>query len=158
MSAATTLKLPESPYASVFRAIEKTLRNDPTLKTAVQPTSWRTWEGKPADKQAVPLTGAPGIRLTPDPGADQWWSPDAAVGTLTIHCELFVRGLCIDDVLNLWWAVVRALYPVDQTTKLAIQAALVAAGAETGLVTFVKPAADVSAEAGHSTASKPWPH
>ena len=148
MSANPLLRLPTSPYASVFRAIVQTLQADATLRGAVQPTSWRVWEGTHADKQPVAITAAPGVRLTPDPGGEQWWSPDSAVGVLTVHVELYVRGTCVDDVSNLWWAIVRALYPMSQPAKLAIQAKLVAAGAETGLITFSKGAADLAADAG----------
>lgn len=142
-----SLDLDDGPRVRVFRALEQVLRNDPTLRRVIGPKSWRTYNGTPADKQPFGATSAPAIVLYPVPGPEGFWSPDAMVGDLHVRVELTVRGTCVDDADNLYWAIERAIYPQDQASKLAVNAALKAAGAHTGIVLFTMPAFDPRADA-----------
>jgi hypothetical protein len=75
------------------------------------------------------------------PQANAWFSPDAMLGPLLILCETMTRGICIDDPLNLWTVIERALYPTgDFDRRNVLQQRLRDAGAETGLCEFTQPA------------------
>lgn len=140
------LALPDSPRTAVFRLIEKTLRKDPTLHRVLSKDSqWKTWDGSPANKLPFGKTPSPTIRLTPAAGADEWYSPSAIFEPLIVHVELEVEGLNVDDMANLWWAIVRALYPpnplaLSPSPAQAFMNALQGAGASTGMIDFTQPA------------------
>lgn len=138
------LDLNDSPRTAVFREVETILRADPTLRRVVK--CWRSWQGVPGDAQELsPAAGGPAVRLTPVGSEEQFQFPDAQTGTLTIGVEAAVAGTCVDDVLNLWWAIERAIYPADQAAKFAIQQAIQQAGSKTGLCTFSSPSLDMDA-------------
>jgi hypothetical protein len=131
-------QLPTDATTTLFRALERVLRSDPVLKATVK--TWRTYEGRPEDVQPPASTGLPWVRLTPRLGADDWWASSTMVGRLYLDAEIVIEGTCADDLLNLWGAVERAVYPNDAAARLAIQARLRAEGkAHTGLVGFSRP-------------------
>jgi hypothetical protein len=155
MAATPKLSLPVSPRTSVFRALVRVLRSDEILRRTIRPEHLLTWEGQSRDKEPLARGNSPALRLTPMPGAATWWSPDAMIGPLTVAVEAVTPGLCVDDVLNLWTVIERAIYPTDLAARNTIQGALRAAGAETGLVEFTQPAmvADADSEEGCFTAA-----
>ena len=142
--ATLALNLPQSPRTAVFRAIDSILRHDPVLQRSIRPQSFRSWSGSTYDSVDFTLAMAPCIRLTPTHGAEVWKFPDAFVGPLFVKVEMLVAGYDVDDVMNLWWAIEKALYPSDFTAKSANISALQAAGAYTGLAEFTQPAFDDS--------------
>ena len=144
--ATLALNLPTSPRTSVFRALDKILRNDPVLQRTVRPQAFRSWSGNSYDSVDFTLAMAPCLRLTPSNGPEVWKFPDAFVGPLFIKVEMLVAGYDVDDVLNLWWAIEKALYPSDNVAKSANISTLQAAGAYTGLAEFTQPAFDDSPE------------
>jgi hypothetical protein len=52
-------------------------------------------------------------------------------------------------VLNLWWAVEKALYPQDPVVKLALNRELQLVGASSGLSEFSQPAFDPKPESNY---------
>jgi hypothetical protein len=142
----TRLKLPTWPPTAVFRAIVHRLKADPVLQRVIPPGSWLTWDGDPRANHPLPKT-SPAIRLTPTTGANAWWSPQAQVGPLLIAVELSVSTSCVDDVMNLWGAIVRAIYTGDVPGEAAFSVVLQGLGAHTGMITFSLPAFDHSPEA-----------
>jgi hypothetical protein len=86
---------------------------------------------------------APAIRLTPFGGGDEWQSPQAIVGSLFIQVEMITPSYNVDNLSNLWRAVIAALYdPQGAMTFPEIQAALRAAGAYPPSPMFTQPAFD----------------
>lgn len=146
MPSGPMLNLNQAPRTAVFRQLVSFVRNDPTIKRIVRPTSIRAWDGLPQDAEPFSPAIAPCIRMTPTNGPDKFWSPGATVGTLFVQVEMLVQGLCSDDLLNLWWAVVRAIYPAAQSDTNASIRALVAAGAYCGLAEFTLPVFDADPE------------
>jgi hypothetical protein len=139
------LKLPAWPPTSVFRAIVGKLKRDPTLQRLIPASSWLTWDGDPQAARPIPKT-SPAIRLTPTCGPNVWWSPETQRGPLLIAVELSVSTTCVDDIMNLWGAIVRAIYTGDVPTDAAFSVALQQAGAHTGMISFSLPAFDPSPE------------
>jgi len=136
------LNLPDSPRTAVFILLAEVIRNDPLIRSVCKETSLRFLDGDPREKNELGLDQAPAMRFTVSTGPDEWWQPESFKGPLVINVEMLVKGFNQLDVQNLWWALVRAIYPKDQATKLAIQKRLVSAGAETGQCRFTQPAYD----------------
>lgn len=135
-----SLALPDVPPVTLFRAIDDILRADPTIKAVIKgPESFRSWQGKPSDKNELAVTQAPAIRLSIASGREDYWYPGSSKANLRIQVEALVTGTCSDDVHNLFGAIRRALTPQPQTALLALHQKLKAAGAATGLVFFVWP-------------------
>jgi hypothetical protein len=135
----TKLKLPPANTTLIFRAVDNALRADPVLRSAG--VTFRSWQGAAADKQQPSKAQCPWVRLTPGGGPLEWFAASTMEGWLYVDVELWVDGDCTDDLLNLWWAVQRALYPADTAARLAFQRKLTSAcGAHTGEVKFTQPA------------------
>lgn len=140
------LHLPDSPRKLVFRRIVKQLRNDPTLSRTARVLV--AWEGTPTDGQELTIGKAPGLRLTPTCGPETWASNDSTRSWLFIDVDILIPGTDVGDMLDLWWAVERAIYPCDRAAQLAFQRELrepggpEGSGALTGLIEFSQPAAD----------------
>lgn len=134
-----TLKTNDCVWTQVFRRIVRQVELDAEIRRVVGGDRIRSWKGVPADKSPlVPATGAPLMRLTPNPSGVDWYSPDSQAGTLSVQVEIYVASLCIDDVANLWDLVVVACSPCQP----GFAQALIAAGAETGEIVFGDPAFD----------------
>jgi hypothetical protein len=136
--------LPQKTRATVFRLIVQRLQTDPVLSGVVK--SWLVWKASPIDRSGITLGLTPAIRLTPQIGATDWYTPDSMLGPLQIKVELQVEGIDADDCLNLWEAIEEALYPASRTDELDWEASLRTAGAETGQVKFSQPASIQSAD------------
>jgi hypothetical protein len=149
------LPLDDAPRTLVFRAIDDLIRADGTMQRIFR-GNIRSWRGDPNDKAELAIGMAPAIRLTPAPGPVSYWYPGATKGNLFIDIELIVKGLRIDDVENLWFAIERVVMPRETVPLMAVHAALTAAGAMTGLIYFTSPAHDPNPTAGDGGAFRPY--
>lgn len=138
------LGLPQAERTAVFRAVVGILKADPVLKGQVK--TLLSWEGKPTDAADLVLGMAPAIRLTPTGGPDGWMSPNTVVGDLYINFEMLTASYLVDDLMNLWRAVVAAIYDPSSTSFTAIQATLRNAGAYPPSPQFTMPAFDAKPE------------
>jgi hypothetical protein len=139
-------QLPQSPRTGVFRAIEKILRTDPLLRNTIEPSSLRAWNGNDDDGIVPTQDMAPFLRMTPINQAETWWTPSSQTGSLLINMEILINGFLVDDLLNFWWAIERAIYPMDYAARMKNIEAIRQAGAMTGLVSFTQPVFDPSPE------------
>jgi hypothetical protein len=126
------LDLQPSPHSAVYDLLKTTLRADPTLAAVCR--TFLAWDGKPTD--ATPLTTgmAPAVRIYPRAGPDSWEFPAALKNDLFVDVELLVQGYDVRDLLNLWWAFKRAIYPAGQGQQNVV--AFQQAGALSGLWDF----------------------
>ncbi len=150
MATNKSLDLEDGPRTRVFRQLEAILRNDPTLKRVLG-KSWKTYSGDPSDAQPFGVTACPWLVMSRVPGSEEYWSPDAMTGDMSVLLMLGTRGLCEDDADNLYAAIQRAIYPGTQAAKLVNVQLLQAAGAHTGIVTFTQPAFDPRSIEGQAT-------
>jgi hypothetical protein len=141
-----TLDLDDSPRTLVYRQLITFIRTDPTIRRVFRPAAVRAWDGSPADAAEFSVAMAPCVRFTPICGADLIEFPGAFAGDLLLNIELIVKGTCVDDLFNAWFALARAIYPRDPAARAANVQALVAAGAKTGIVEFSQPAFDAKPE------------
>jgi hypothetical protein len=139
-----SLKTNASVWTKVFRRIVQQLENDANVKRFVgRAGNLRSWKGEPGDKAPfAPSQNAPVVRLTPNPAAVDWYSPDMQAGTLWVLVEMAVPSLCVDDVSDLWDTIVNALVPGGPSVGGGASFALDLAGlgAETGEIVFSDPA------------------
>lgn len=126
--------LPPATPAVLFRIVERALKTDPILSNVVR--TWRSWEGDPKDVEPPAKGNAPWVRMTPRISAENWWAQSTQKGTLFIDFDLWLDGTCIDDLLNLWWAMQRAIYSPDAATRNALQTRLNSKGAWPGTIAF----------------------
>jgi hypothetical protein len=133
------LALEPSPHSLAFRGLVRILRADPTLRKVVR--TWFVWDGSPDDAMEPCEATCPSLALAPAASADRWLGPSGFTGDLVVNLELLVAGSRVDDALDLYHAVKRAVYPEDDAKRTAVRAALVAAGVVTGEPEFAGDAA-----------------
>jgi hypothetical protein len=132
------LPLKTSPRVKVFRLIDQTLRNDPTLRNVVG--FWQSWEGDPTrDGTPLPLNRGVAIQLRPLPGREGFWAVNSMSCDLVIGVEMVVPGTCYDDIDNLWHAVELVLFPPPKPDHNALIAKLQQAGARKGVAIGFQP-------------------
>lgn len=133
----TVLPLDPCTRTIIYRAIETILRSDDTLGNLVD--VWSTWEGNPDDKEQVASANVVVLSLWPSDGGTEWYSPDAMTEHFTLNIAVDVATLCIDDALNAWTAIERAIMPADLAAREVIRLGLVNVGARSGMASFMPP-------------------
>lgn len=121
--------LPPGQRSKVYRAVVATLQADPTLRRVVR--TWSTWEGSPADAGPVADGGLPWVRITPAPAPARWATVATTESPIALLVEVTVPGTSAADLMDLWEAFERALYPGDQSVVRRLRAA--SPGAHCGL-------------------------
>src|SRR6516165_8673160 len=95
---ALALDLTQAPRDSVFRAMEKIVRQNAAFQRIVKPTSFRTWSGDPQDAREFTFEIAPAMRWTPKQSGDDFKTPDTMAGDLLINCEILIKGTNCSDM------------------------------------------------------------
>ncbi len=131
------LDLPDCPHSRVFLRTCEILVEDDTLARTVQ-----TWILPDGRKDPNELSGCfPLVRLEPNMSPMQWFDPSSQSSWLVINIRTCIQSRDATDRLNLWAALVNALYPFGQYERqLQIQQSLRDAGAEIGQYEFNLPA------------------
>jgi hypothetical protein len=124
------LKLPTTAETALFRMLERTLVSDATLDRVVK--TWRAFHGRPDDKADMTEAQCPWVRLSLQPTGLSFYTPSSMEGQLDVIVELAVSGTCLDDLHNLYGAILRAVYPTDAAARLTMQNRFRSAGARTG--------------------------
>lgn len=141
------LALDDGNRVKVFRAIDDRIRSDKTIQRIfMRPHAIVSWRGKPDDKRQFAIDEMPALVLTPRGSRENYWYPGATKGDLTVQYDLYVPGLCADDVENLNALLTDILIPHCAAEGVfAWHKTLKDAGAETGLITMSQPAYDPKA-------------
>ena len=113
--------IPPSKHRKVFRVIDDALRAASGLRLAK--VTIQSWTGERDDSAPPTDSKGPWIRLTPvaEPSAVE--TENLTDSPLGILLEVFVAGTNADDAMDLWGAVVAALFPNDRSVQNAIEAA-----------------------------------
>jgi hypothetical protein len=106
-----TLDLPDYAPTKLFRAVVAKLRAHDDLARVVR--TWHAMEGLPADAQPATLSQLPWIKLYYGAQPAVPVTISSTQSPMTIVMELIVAGTDQDDLVNLWGAVMRALFPGD---------------------------------------------
>lgn len=113
------LNLPVSAYTKLYRAIERQLKDDPVLQGVVR--CWNVFKGKTEDFQKPSINQYPAVALLVSSSGMSAWSQAANEETMVIDIEMAVAGTDQDDLLNLWWAIQKALKPSTKGRKILIE-------------------------------------
>jgi hypothetical protein len=105
------LDLPDYEPTRLFRAVVAKLRAYPDLARVVR--TWHAMDGQPADAQPETLAQLPWIKLYYGAQAATQVTIGRTQAPMTLVVELVVAGTLQDDLVNLWGAVMRALFPGD---------------------------------------------
>lgn len=109
------LPLDDAPETVAFSAIVKVLQMDKTLKRIN--TKWGVWDGSSDDLREISASMCPYIELSPSPSETRWSEADQHRSTFDVDILLTVEGTCAADLLNLWGAVRRALFPLPGSAE-----------------------------------------
>jgi hypothetical protein len=141
------LKIPQSRHTTAFREIEQVLRSNPTLSKVVK--TWKTWRGtaNSNDRAGISVGLLPWVKLTPNVGPQSWATNRQQESQLNVQVEIATDGTCVDDPLDLWDAMRRALFPVDNDEGATMRQRLKDAGAHSGVVTLSQVPYDPTPEA-----------
>lgn len=134
------LNLPESNWSKVWDLVRDRLLADATLRAAKFTIEFA--EDVDSLRGPETLGQVPVLQVFGTIARWQWHSEQKMTGPLQLTFRAFLPSLDPRDVFNLQMALAKALNSVDAT--LAHQQALVAAGAETGLVAWPQPLAPVA--------------
>lgn len=120
------LLLPDAEETIAFRAVDSILRTDPTLKRILR--DYNAWTGDPSDIAAPVPSTCPNLQIAPKPSSSKWETEGMHAMPFTVAITAAVNGSNCDQLMNLWGAVRRALWPSDAVRALAVRTIVVNAG------------------------------
>ena len=132
------------PRSLVYKRVVAQYKTDPSIGRRVD---WRCWDG--ADKDNAPVANdRPLVVLIPQFDSNERFAVDAWRTTLGIEVRIYLpNDSDATNYFDLWGAIERAIYPKGARDKqLAFEQQLRDAGAETGEITFPRPAQVVAAD------------
>lgn len=103
----TRLPLPDYPWTSVFRALVDVIEQDPDLRRVVKVV--RSWKGGPEDLEPLGDAQLPWIEMTPAPSGNKMATESDYQADFRVNVKLAVPGTRVDDLMNLWGAVMQAV-------------------------------------------------
>ena len=136
------MALPDSVQSTAYTAIVNILQADPVLSANLK--TLMTWTGE--EPISASSDNTPYVRLTPAPAPGQRWNSTTFVPEpLLIEVETAVEGQDVRAAMDLWEAIMRALFPTDQADFVVVWGQLAAAGVK--LITPVQGSATVKKDA-----------
>lgn len=136
------LSLPTAEEAGAFRALERVFRDDETLAATIR--QWVTWDGDVSDLTEPTFSTCPFLRLSPHGDASEWATEQQHGGAVVIRVTLCAAGTDANQIMNLWAAVRRALFPSDLTQRALVLSPLQLAGVNRPILS--QPAYGVTAD------------
>jgi hypothetical protein len=95
------------------------LRGDPTLQRVVR--TYNSFTGESGDSLGPSPATCPYLQIAPKPTASKWEAEGMHNMPFTVVIAAAVNGTDVDQLMNFWGHVRRALWPADPTRNLAIQ-------------------------------------
>jgi hypothetical protein len=102
------LPIREGLYHRIWTTVVAILRDSDALSHV---KTWKAWEGLPGDDDPPAVSQSPWIRLTPvaDPGG--WRATGLHQLNIVVQIEAFTAGTRATDLMDLWDAIVTAMFP-----------------------------------------------
>jgi hypothetical protein len=114
------LAIPDVEETIAFRCIDSILRTDPTIKRIVK--DFGSWTGEASDIFGPTPATCPNLMLTPRANGSKWETEGQHAMPFSIIVMVAVNGTNIDQLLNFWGCIRRALWPSDMERMEAIHA------------------------------------
>lgn len=131
--------LPDHPHSLAFRAVESILKGDARLSNFIR--TWKTWQGRPDDRQEPAINNLPWLRMTPFPTGSGLIDELRHREPLVILLELATPGTMFEWSANSWRAVELALFQTENPEQAQVNMQkLLACGCTTGRPTITQPA------------------
>jgi hypothetical protein len=103
-----------------FRAIDGILKHDSTLKRVVK--QYNSWTGEAQDVFGPTAATCPYLQIAPKPMPGTWESEGQQRLPFSITITCAVNGTNVDQLMNFWGHVRRALWPRDPTHMASVAA------------------------------------
>lgn len=128
------LPLPDSEETIAFRAIDKVLKHDIVLKSIVK--TYNSYTGDPLDIITPTAAMTPYVQIAPKPMSGRWESEGQHRLPFAVLITCAVDGTNVDQLMNLFGCVRRALWPKDPAKMASVRAILAHAGITKGTLTM----------------------
>jgi hypothetical protein len=126
------LDLPDVPWTQAYGRVVRALKEDATLRAVVHPAGWRTYTDEDTGDAPPGSDTLPSLELLPHGMKGTAESPIAQYSPLGIAITIATAGSDMRDLLNLWWAVHRAIFPGDGARALVTSIRADFAGSASG--------------------------
>jgi hypothetical protein len=140
-----------SPWAIAYYRVVLALKADPTLSRTIAGDGWRTYTDEDSDDVGPGEDALPALETLPFAAGASPLTITSQNAPLGIAISIATEGTDVRDLLNLWGAVHKAIFPGDasSTLKAAIvadfQAAVPPLGAQLASIQLSAPAITPSA-------------
>lgn len=105
------LPLPDVEETIAFRAVDSLLRGDPMLQRVTK--SYNSFTGASDDVFGPSPSSCPYLQLAPKPMASRWETEGMHGMPFAIVISAAVNGSNVDQLMNYWGWIRRALWPAD---------------------------------------------
>lgn len=119
------LTIPDSEETIAFRAIDKILKHDTVLKHVVK--TYNSYTGDPTDILTPTAAMTPYLQIAPKPMTGRWESEGQHRMPFAVLITCAVQGTNVDQLMNLFGAVRRALWPHDAAKMAAVRSLVASA-------------------------------
>jgi len=113
-----------SPWALAYYRVVLALKADPTLSKTIAPGGWRTYTDEDSNDVGPGVDSLPALETLPFAAGASPLTIISQNAPLGIAISIATEGSDVRDLLNLWGAVHKALFPGDAST--ALRSAIVA--------------------------------
>ena len=113
------IALPDVEETIAFRTVDTILRGDPTLQRVVK--CWNSFRGDSTDTMGPTPATCPYLQLAPVAMASKWEAESQHNMPMGVRIAVAVNGSNVDQIMNFWGFIRRALWPGDPERELAIQ-------------------------------------
>jgi hypothetical protein len=111
--------LPDVEETIAFRTVDRILRQDPTLQRVTR--AYCSFRGDATDTTSPTPASCPYLQIAPRPTASRWEAESMHNMPFNIAIAAAVNGSDVDQLMNYWGFIRRALWPKDPARLLAIQ-------------------------------------
>ncbi len=112
-----SLPLKDCEETIAFKAIDLILKSDPTIRRVVG-INYNSWTGDARDIMPPAPSLCPFLQIAPTPAKSSRWETEGQQRMpITIGITVAVIGTDVRQLMNLWGAVRRALFPIDPTAR-----------------------------------------
>jgi hypothetical protein len=140
-----------SAWTLAYYRVVQALKLDPTLSKTIAPGGWRTYTDEDSNDVGPGADALPALETLPFAAGASPLTITSQVAPLGIAISIATEGNDVRDLLNLWGAVHKALFPGDgsdplrTTIRADFQAAVPPIGAQIASVFLSSPAITPSA-------------
>jgi hypothetical protein len=120
------IALPDVEETIAFRTVDTILRGDPTLQRVTK--CFNSFRGDSTDVMGPTPATCPYLQIAPQAIASRWEAESMHNMPLGVTISAAVNGSNVDQIMNYWGFVRRALWPSDPERVVSIETLAAQAG------------------------------